>query len=163
MKATIIYHSVSGNTKKMAETIVKAMNETEGFEARAFSIDDVDYDFAKESKCMIVGTPIYAASISAAMKSWLEAKLRECSTAGKLGGAFATVDYIHGGGELGIRTIMDHMLVFGMMTYSGGASEGRPVIHLGPVAMSKDLEGSQETFEIYARRMAKKTVELFSK
>ena len=47
---------------------------------------------------------------------------------GKLGGAFATAEYLHGGAELGIQTILDHMLVLGMMAYSGGGAYGAHLI-----------------------------------
>ncbi len=163
MKATIIYHSVSGNTKKMAEIIAEAMSTVEGMEAKAFSIDAVDEAYAKESKCIILGTPVYAASTSAAMKTWIETSLfKTCQTAGKLGGAFATVGYLHGGAELAIRTILDHLMVYGMLTYSSGAAEGAPVIHLGPVALGSDISEYEELFTIYGKRMANKAVELFA-
>ena len=81
--------------------------------------------------------------------------------AGKVGGAFATADYLHGGGDLGIQTILNHMMVLGMLTYSGGGSFGKPVIHLGPVALHGHLEESKELFRLYGQRMATKTVSLF--
>jgi len=79
----------------------------------------------------------------------------------KSGGAFATANYIHGGGELGIRLILDHLLCHGMLIYSGGVAYGNPVIHLGPVALTGHLEESIDIFKLYSQRMATKTVELF--
>lgn len=162
MKMSVLYHSKTGNTEKMAEIIVKGMQSVNGVTAKAFSIDNIDENWVKESKCIVVGTPIYMASVSGAIKSWLEGPCKKCELSGKIGGAFATADYVHGGGELGIRTILDHMMVLGMLTYSGGGALGKPVIHLGPVAIGGHLEESQETFEIYGKRMAMKTVELFN-
>lgn len=162
MKMSVIYYSRTGNTKKMAEIIAEAMSSVEGVEAKAFLITDTDKTYIQESSCIVIGTPIYVASVSAEIKSWLDKDAKECGIFGKLGGAFATVDYIHGGGDLGIRTILDHMMCYGMLTYSGGAIFGKPVIHLGPVALSYDLEGSRETFEIYGKRMAQKALEIFS-
>lgn len=161
MKMTVLYHSETGNTKQMAEVIVEGMQSIEGVEAKAFSIDAVEEDWIKESKCVIYGTPIYMAGVSAKTKTWLEKQFGKYGVAGKIGGAFATVRYVHGGGELGIRTILDHMMVFGMLTYSGGGSQGNPVIHLGPVAVAGKLDESNETFKIYGQRMASKTLEVF--
>lgn len=161
MKATIIYHSVTGNTKSMAEVIAEAMNTVEGMEAKAFPIDAVDTDFAQESKCIIVGTPIYMSSTTAAIHTWLQSGFFACKPTGKLGGAFSTANDVDGGGDLGIRTILDGMLVAGMMTYSAGASCGEPVIHLGPVGLNKHLDETQHRFEAYGKRMAMKTMELF--
>ena len=51
----------------------------------------------------------------------------------------------------------------GCLLYSGRGGYGAPVIPLGPVATSKDLEKYEETFRIYGRRMASKALELYSK
>lgn len=161
MKASIIYHSVTGNTKQMAEVIAASMNTVEGMEAKAFSIEDVDATFAQESKCIIVGTPIYMSSTSAALHTWLQSGFFACAPSGKLGGAFSTANDVDGGGAMGIRTILDGMLVAGMMVYSAGASCGEPVIHLGPVGLNKHLDETLYRFEAYGKRMAMKTMELF--
>ena len=162
MKMTVLYHSVTGNTKKMAEVIVEGMRTLENVESIAFPIGDIDEAWIKESKCVVLGTPIYYSSVSAAVKSFLERPCNQYELAGKIGGAFATANYIHGGGELGIRLILDHMLCHGMLTYSGGVTYGNPVIHLGPVAIGENLTGSLDTFRLFGQRMATKTMELFS-
>ncbi len=162
MKATIFYHSVSGYTKDMAEVIAQSMNNSSGMEAKAFSITDYDADWAKESQCVIIGTPIYMATLSGALKLWLEKVAPTFGLAGKLGGAFATEQYIHGGGEAGIRVILDHLLCYGMLTYSGGGSKGKPVIHLGPVSVNQYADDCRATFEVYGQRMAQKAMELFA-
>ncbi|MCM0760520.1 NAD(P)H-dependent oxidoreductase [Sporomusa sphaeroides DSM 2875] len=161
MKMTVLYHSQTGNTKQMAEVIAEGMQTVEGVQAKAFPIEEIDEAWAKESNCVVLGTPIYMASVCGAIKNWLEGPCKKYGLAGKIGGAFATADYIHGGAELGIRLILDHMLVYGMLTYSGGGSYGKPVIHLGPVALKGHLEESKDTFLLYGQRMATKTLEIY--
>ena len=161
IKSTVLYHSVTGNTKQMAETIAEAMQTVEGVESKCFSIEEIDETWIKESKCVIVGTPIYYASVSGAIKSFMERPFSKYEIAGKIGGAFATANYIHGGGELGIRLILDHMMCHGMLIYSGGRACGNPVIHLGPVALTNHLEESIDTFKLYGQRMATKTIEIY--
>lgn len=161
MKVSIVYHSVSGNTKKMAEFMADKMNSFENLEVKAFSIDNVDEEWIKESKGVIVGTPTYMADMSDAMKKWLSYSALKYNLSGKLGGAFATADYIYGGGTLAIQNILGYMLILSMLTYSGGAMFGVPVIHLGPVAIKDKLEESYDTFEIFAQRMANKLLEIF--
>ena len=160
MKMSVVYHSKTGNTKKMAEVIAAGMEQVKGVEAKAMSIDAVDEAWLKDSVCVVAGSPTYYASVSGEMKVFLE-KLGGYNVAGKLGGAFSTARYVHGGGEIVLQTILDHMLVFGMMTYSGGGSLGKPVIHLGPEAIDGKLEDSQETFTLYGNRMAQKAAQLF--
>lgn len=161
MKMTVLYYSKTGNTKHMAEVIAEGMQTVDGVEAKVFSIDEIDEEWIKESKCVILGSPIYMASVCAPIHNWLEGPCMKYGLAGKIGGAFATADYIHGGGELGIQFILDHMLVCGMLTYSGGGSYGKPVVHLGPVAIHNHLDESRETFLIYGQRMAAKTMEIY--
>ena len=161
MKLAVLYHSVTGNTKQMAEVIVEGMQTVENVKSRAFPIEKIDEEWVKGSKCVILGTPIYYASVSASIKSFLERPCNKYELAGKIGGAFATANYVHGGDELGIRSILDHMLCHGMLTYSGGFAYGNPVIHLGPVALTGRLDESVETFKLYGQRMAAKTIEIF--
>ncbi|MCC8061405.1 MAG: flavodoxin domain-containing protein [Clostridiales bacterium] len=166
MKMSVIYYSATGNTGRMAEVIADGMNLVSGAEARAFSIDAVDEDFVRESKCIVMGCPTYAADTPAAFHTWLEQRAGKLALPGKLGGAFSTAQYIHGGDEFVIRAILDHMMVMGMLTYSGGGSKGKPVIHLGPVAIAtagntEALKPFEETFQLYGQRMADKAVELF--
>lgn len=161
MKMTVLYHTKTGNTKQMAEEIVTGMQSVEGVEAAAFSIDEIDENWSKESRCVVLGSPIYMASISGAVANWLQGPCMKYGLTGKIGGAFATADYIHGGGDIGIRAILDNMLVLGMLTYSGGGAFGKPVLHLGPVAIAGKLDESREIFQLYGQRMATKTMEVF--
>lgn len=160
MKMAVLYHSKSGNTKRMAEVVARGMASVKDVEARVFPIEQVDEAWVRESKCVVLGTPTYYADLTGTVKDFLE-HCKGYQLAGKMGGAFATADYIHGGGDLAIQTILTHMMVLGMLLYSGGSSHGRPVIHLGPVALMGHLEESEEVFHIYGQRMACKATELF--
>lgn len=162
MKLSVIYDSKTGNTAKMAECIVKGAQETAGVEAKAFSINNIDQDFVKESKAVIFGSPTYNGSLSAAMKAWLETEPVKLNVAGKLGGAYATAAFVHGGADLAIQCILTHLMVDGMMVYSSGQAKGMPVIHLGPVAISDSLDAYTELFSLYGKRMAEQMTEIFS-
>ena len=86
MKMAVIYHSVTGNTKNMGEQIVKGMNSVEGVEARSFPIEEVDVEFVKEAKCVVFGSPIYAAHITGQMMNYLLSEAGKLGLAGKLAG-----------------------------------------------------------------------------
>ena len=70
VKMAVIYHSVTNNTKNMGEQIVKGMNSVEGVEAKSFPIEDVDVEFVKKAKCVVFGSPIYAAHITGQMMNY---------------------------------------------------------------------------------------------
>jgi NAD(P)H dehydrogenase (quinone) len=161
MKISVVYFSKSGNTKTMAEKIVEGIQSVEGMEVKVFSLDEIDEQFVKDSRCIILGTPTYIGTMTGAVKNWLEGQALKLGLAGKIGGAFATADYVHGGGDIAVRDILGHFTVFGMLVYSGGGSFGKPVIHYGPVALKDKLSESNETFRLYGQRMASKTKEIF--
>ena len=167
MRLSVIYDSKTGNTRQAAAWIVEGMNSVPGVCAEIFSIHDVDEGFVKDSKGVVIGSPSYAANMTPDMRTWLLMSAPKLGLAGKLGGAFATVQYTHGGGELVIQSIMNTELVYGMLYYSSGSGCGEPFIHIGPVGVNGNkeahnmLENYKNYFLIYGQRFAAKAVELF--
>lgn len=165
IKVAVVYHSQTGNTARMADIIAQGAQSVEGAEARAISITDMseaDAAYIAESRCLVYGDLVVGANLSAPGRAWLEGPAKKLNMNGKLGGAFATARYVYGGGEHVIREILGAMLVMGMLPYSGGCAQGKPFIHLGPVAIEGHLEESEEVFGVFGERMARKAVELFA-
>ena len=165
MKLSVIYYSVTGNTQHMAEIIAQGMNLVEGAEAKAISIEAMDEDFIRESQCVVIDCPTYAAGMPGQFHALL-GNTGKLAMAGKLGGAFSTAQHIHGGGELAIQNILTNLMVKGMVVYSSGMACGKPIIHLGPVAIAtagneEMLKPYEELFRTYGQRMAEKAMELF--
>ncbi len=167
MKLAVIYDSKTGNTEKAAEWIAEGMNSVAGVQANSFSINDVDEAFVKESKGVVIGCPSYMATITPNLRTWLMSA-GKLGLAGKLGGAFATAQYTHGGGEIVLQAILMNEIVFGMLCFSGGGSFGKPVIHMGPVGVNDNVEAHngmeyyKENFLIFGQRFAQKAAELFA-
>ena len=80
MKIAVIYDSKTGNTKQAAKWIVEGMDQTEGVEAQAFSIQEMDEVFVKEACGIVVGSPSYAALMTPDMHAWLLSLRRETGT-----------------------------------------------------------------------------------
>lgn len=161
MKIAVVYHSKTGNTAKMAGYVVEGLRSVAGVEAQAFGIDAVDTDFVRQSRGLIVGTPVYGGTFSGETKMWLDHGLGGVEMGGKLAGAFATAGFVHGGADAAVLSILNQLTVHGMLIYSSGISKGQPFIHFGPVALAGDLDSSIELFTIYGRRMAEKAKELY--
>ncbi len=142
-------------------------NEIEGCDAKAFSIHSADEDFVKESKGVVIGSPSYAAAMTPDLHAWLLSSGRKIGFGGKLGEAFATEQFTHGGGDIVVQAILTNEMISGMLVYSGGGACGLPFIHLGPVAVNSNvekhnkLEYYKDYFMIYGRRFAEKAKELF--
>ncbi len=167
MRFAVVYDSKTGNTRQAAEWIAEGMKQVENAEARAFSIHDVDEAFVKEAKGIVIGSPSYAAQLTPDLHSWLLNSAGKLNFAGKLGGAFATEQFTHGGGETVIQSILTIEMVKGMLCYSSGAAYGMPVIHLGPVGVNDNVENHngmehyKDNFVIFGKRFAEKAMEIF--
>ena len=166
MKLTVVYDSKTGNTKQAAEWIAEGMMKVENCEAEAFSIESVEEAFVKEAKGVVIGSPSYAAAMTPALHAWLLETGRVLGLGGKLGGAFATEQFTHGGGDIVVQAILVNELVSGMICYSGGGACGLPFIHLGPVGVNNNVEKHngmehyRDYFVIYGQRFAEKATEL---
>lgn len=161
LKLSIIYFSKTGKTHEMAMEIAKGMKSVEGIEVGIFDIEEVDYDFIKESKAVVFGTPTYYANTCWQIKKWFD-ESRGCNLEGKIGSVFATADYAQGGADTAILTIINHLMVKGMLVYSGGSALGHPYIHLGAVAIKENFEESKELFRVFGKRISEKSKELFN-
>ena len=161
MKISILYFSKTGKTAEMAREIAAGVEQVPGCQAGVFALEELDLEFVRDSAAVLVGTPTWVASTTWQVKKFFDEDSKDCALAGKLGGAFATANYPQGGADIALQTILEHMLVKGMVVYSSGASLGQPYIHLGPVALRDNFDQSRELFRIYGQRMARKTQELF--
>ncbi|MFH1007993.1 MAG: flavodoxin domain-containing protein [Candidatus Latescibacterota bacterium] len=160
IKIAIVYHSETGNTRKMAELIQEGCEKVADVEARIMPIDEIDEDYIAEAEAVLFGGPTYEGTISWQMKRVLD----EISVklGGKLGGVFVSQNWPGGGGaDFAEMTMIAAMLVRGMLIYSGGITKGSPFLHFGAVS-ERSPEG------LFAKRctklgenIAEKAVELF--
>lgn len=162
MKAAVLYFSKGGHTKKMAEAVAEGMRMVAGVQAEIFPLDSIDAEFLKESKAVVFGTPTYYANTCWQVKKWFDESW-ETDLSGKLGGAFATADYAQGGADVALQTVLSHLLVKGMLVYSGGSALGQPYIHLGPVCSKETFEQNRPLYVTFGERIAQKAQELFAK
>ncbi len=159
MKISVIYHSETGNTKKMAETIAEGARLGGEVDVKVMSIDEIDESFVGSSKAVIIGCPTHRGSFSWQMKKWIgTTKLK---LGGKIGSVFATAGYVGGGADFAEMGLISHLLVLGMLVYSGGTSWGQPFTHYGAVAIQNGDEAQKERAKIFGERVARKTLELF--
>jgi NAD(P)H dehydrogenase (quinone) len=161
MKISIIYHSESGNTKKVADIIAEGAKLDGKVDVKAMSIDEIDETFVQLSDAVIIGSPTHRGTYSWQMRKWLgTTKLK---VAGKLGSVFATGGHIGGGTDIAEMGMIGQLLVLGMLIYSAGASEGQPFTHFGAVAIKGGDEPQIERARIFGERISRKALDLFGK
>lgn len=164
MKVGIIYYSETGNTEKVAGWIADGAEEAADTEVRLFNLKDgmdPDQQYIESCDAIIFGTPTYYANMCWQIKQWFDTK-HHYNLSGKLGSAFSTENSPNGGGgELAIMTLVNHMLVKGMLIYSSGAGCGRPFIHIGPTVVREGMEEKKELCRLYGRRIGQQAHRLF--
>lgn len=160
MKVAIIYHSISGNTKEIAEIVAQGARDIGNIEAVTMDIENVNTDFVNEAKVVIFGTPTYYANITWQIKKWFDTD-RTCKLEGKLGSMFATCNMFGGGSEIAVNTLAQHMITKGMLVYSGGTALGVPFIHIGAVCVKNGDEFQLNRAKLLGQRVASKALEIF--
>jgi NAD(P)H dehydrogenase (quinone) len=166
MKISIVYFTSTGRTASMAEEIKKGIAATdESIEVGLFPITELtpyneeNIAFVNDSAAVIVGTPDYYAAEANQLKTWLDTC--PCKLADKLCGAYATANFLQGGGDVAIQSVLTQLLVKGALIYSSGTAQGLPFIHLGPICLKGQEEAASELFQTYGTRFAAKTKEIF--
>lgn len=160
MKIAIIYHSISGNTKEIAEFVAEGVKQTGNIEVEVMPIDNINTDFVNEASAIIFGTPTYYANMTWQMKKWFDTD-KTCKLEGKIGSMFATCNMFGGGAEIAVNTLTQHMITKGMLVYSGGTALGAPFIHIGAVCVKNGDEFQKGRAKILGERVAKKALEIF--
>jgi len=112
LQVLVLYHSRTGNTKKLAEAIAKGVEEVEGVDAVLKSTQEVTREDFLESDGVIAGSPVYFGTMAAELKKVFDdfVGIRR-QMEGKIGAAFAT----SGGKETTIISIIQAMLIYGMI------------------------------------------------
>ena len=166
MKISIVYYSETGTTEQVARWIAEGTNSVANTETQLFNLaenDTPDREFIESSDAVIFGTPTYVANMCWQMKKFFDTRL-DYRLAGKIGSAFSTEGSPHGGGgELAIMTIINHLLVKGMLIYSSGAGCGRPFIHICPTIVQSQIQEREEISMLFGQRIAQKAHELFDR
>ena len=167
MKISIVYFTSTGRTAQMAEEIKKGIAAaSEDIQVGLFPITELtsyneeNVAFVNDSAAVIVGTPDYYAAEAWQLKQWLDTC--PVNLAGKLGGAYATANFLQGGADVAIQSVLTQLLTKGMLLYSSGTGCGLPFIHLGPICLKGQEESAKELFQVYGTRFAGKALELFA-
>ena len=126
----VAYHSLSGNTEKMAQAVAEGVKSVPGTRVRVERVEKVTADVLFSSDALVVGSPVYWSNMAGEVKTffdnwqfkfgvWPEFKMRN-----KVGAAFATGGQVSAGKEVTMLTILAAMLGNQMIVVSGGGAFG---------------------------------------
>ena len=116
MKVLVLYFSKGGNTRKLAEAVSKGVEAVEGVDAVLKNTDDVTQEDFISSGGIIAGSPVYFGVMAAQLKKVFDDFIGvRKQMEGKVGAAFATSGDATGGKETTMMSILQAMLVYGMV------------------------------------------------
>lgn len=130
VKVLVTYHSLSGNTERMAEAVVEGVESVPGTFVVLKRVGQVTAEDLFSSDAVIVGSPVYWSNMSGEVKTFFDnwqfkfGVYPEFKMKNKVGAAFATGGQISSGKEITMLTILAAMLGNQMIVVSGGGSFG---------------------------------------
>ncbi|MEW6533952.1 MAG: NAD(P)H-dependent oxidoreductase [Thermodesulfobacteriota bacterium] len=116
MNVLILYYSKTGNTRKLAEKVAEGVRSIAGVEAVMKSTQEVTRDDFVNAAGIIAGSPVYFGVMAADLKRVFDefVGVRK-QMENKVGAAFASSGYWAGGNETTIISILQCLLIYGMI------------------------------------------------
>jgi len=115
-----VYHSETGNTERMAQSVAEGVQSVEGVQVELLSVDEVSEDQLIEADAIIVGSPVYNTNVTPEISKFIASWPFEGQPLkDKIGAAFVTAGGISAGEEIVQMNILQSMLVFGMIVVGG--------------------------------------------
>lgn len=150
-KVLVAYHSMSGNTERMAEAVVEGAKSLPGTIVVLKRVGQVTADDLFSADAVIIGSPVYWSNMSGEVKTFFDnwqfkfGVFPEFKMKNKIGAAFATGGQISSGKEVTMLTILAAMLGNQMIVVSGGGAFGASATTEGdsPGIDKKELADAQ--------------------
>ena len=151
MQILILYYSRSGNTRKLAEKIAEGVRAA-GAEAVLKDTSEVTKEDFLTAAGVIAGSPVYFGIMAAELKKVFDdfVGIRK-KMEGKAGAAFATSGHHTGGKETTIFSIIQCMMIYGMIIVGDPMSASG---HYGVASLGAPDEGAGQDAVELGRRVA---------
>ncbi len=116
MQVLVLYHSKGGNTRKLAERIGEGVESVSGVKVLLKSTQEVKKEDFVDSAGIIAGSPVYFGAMAYDLKRVFdEFVVIRKKMENKVGAAFATSGDPSGGKETTIISIIQCLLIYGMI------------------------------------------------
>jgi NAD(P)H dehydrogenase (quinone) len=126
----VTYHSLSGNTERMAEAVMAGAKSVSGTQVVLKRVGYVTADDLFSADAVVVGSPVYWSNMSGEVKTFFDnwqfkfGVFPEFKMKNKVGAAFATGGQVSSGKEVTMLTILAAMLGNQMIVVSDGGAFG---------------------------------------
>lgn len=130
VRVLVAYHSMTGNTEKMARAVVEGARSVKGTSVEMQRVNHVTAQQLFASDALVVGSPVYWSNMAGEVKTFFDkwqfqfGVFPEFKMRNKVGAAFATGGQISSGKEVTMLTILAAMLGNQMIVVGGGGAFG---------------------------------------
>ena len=155
-KILIVYHSRSGNTKKMALAVAEGAKQVKGINVALKKVAQTSLEDLQAADGIIMGSPTYYGQMSAELKALIDKSTTiHGKLEGKVGAAFTSSGGTATGAETTLLSILEAMLIHGMIV------QGRPDNkHYGAAAVEDPKEDELRQCKELGKRTASLAVKL---
>jgi len=149
-KILIVYDSRTGNTEKMAMAVAEGAEKMKNVEVVVKKAEETKAEDLVDADGIIMGSPTYYGSMSGNLKTLIDESVKvHGELDGKVGGAFTSSGGIASGAETTLLSIVQAMLVHGMIVQ--GRSDDK---HYGAAAVGRLKDKDIETCNDLGKRVA---------
>ncbi len=114
-KVAVLYYSKTGNTEKMAQAVKQGVENSDS-QAHLARIEDFNPEDLPEYEGIIIGSPTYYGLLAGPVKDFLDRSIKvHGQLKNKIGAAFSSCATTGGGVESTILSILETMMVHGML------------------------------------------------
>ena len=152
MQILVLYYSKGGNTRRLAEAVAEGAGQVDRAQVLLRHTDEVSRDDFVQSVAVIAGSPVYFGTMAAPLKKVLDDYVGvRRRMENKIGAAFATSGDPTGGKETTLISILQALLIYGMVIVGDPlAATG----HYGVACVGAPDTGAVENARKLGRRVA---------
>ncbi len=152
MYVLVLYFSKTGNTRKLAEAVAQGVRSVSDVEALVKSTAEVTKDDFVNSAGVIAGSPVYFGVMAADLKRVFDEYVGvRKQMENKVGAAFASSAFWAGGNETTMISIIQCLLIYGMIVVGDPMSASG---HYGAASVTAPDEKSAEIAHKLGARVA---------
>jgi NAD(P)H dehydrogenase (quinone) len=151
-KVLVVCHSRSGNTAKMAQAVAEGA-KSGGADVVVKKVEEAALEDLAAADGIVLGAPTYFGTLSAEMKGFIDGSVRiRGKLENKIGAAFTSSGSPTGGNETTLLSIIQGMLIHGMVIVGDPIETGG---HYGAVAVGAPDAGALIACRKLGERVAK--------
>lgn len=116
----VVYHSQTGNTRRLAEAVAEGARTVTGASVELLAVGEASAEKVLAADAIVVGSPVHNANVAPAVQEFINGwPFRGAPLRNRLGAAFVTAGGISAGEEATQLSILRSMLTFGMIVVGG--------------------------------------------